>query len=186
MLSQKEYLVSGFKKVVKAYFNAKVSNKVLEICKLSVEIFSKFVSGQCLESAILGCIFFVVLSIFRFPYALLIAVLTAITSLIPYFGAFIAMAIGAVLIATQSFTQAILFIVLFLIIQQIENNLIYPKVVGKSVGLSPIWTLLAITVGGSLFGIVGMIVGLPIASIIYLLIKKDVNTRLRKRNIKSV
>ena len=91
------------------------------------------------------------------------------------------MVIGAILIATHNFTQAFIFILLFLVIQQIENNLIYPKVVGKSVGLSPLWTLLAITVGGSLFGIVGMIAGLPIASIIYIIIKKDVNNRIAKK-----
>jgi len=180
MLSQKEYLIEGTKKTLNAYIGKKRTNKVLSIGTLCNKTFSKFVSGQCLESVILGLIFFVILSIFRFPYPLLISVLISITSLIPFFGAFIAMVIGVILIATQSFTQALIFVALFLIIQQIENNLIYPKVVGKSVGLSPIWTLLAITVGGSLFGIIGMIIGLPIASILYAIIKKDVNNRLTK------
>lgn len=179
MLSQKEYLINGMKKVIKAYLKKDKANKLIEIGKLVNNTFSKFVSGQCLEAVILGCIFFIVLTIFRFPYALLISVLTTITALIPIFGALIAIIIGAILIATVNPFQALIFIVVFLIIQQIEGNLIYPKVVGKSVGLSPIWTLLAVSVGGGLFGIPGMLIGLPLASIIYALIKKDVNNRIK-------
>ena len=183
MLLQKENLIKGSKTILKAYLGDKKSKKVIEIGRLSNDVFSKFVSGQCLESAILGLIFFVILSLCGFPYSLLISVLVAITSLIPFFGAFIALVIGAILIATQSFTQAIIFVLIFLVTQQIENNLIYPKVVGKSVGLSPLWTLLAITVGGSIFGIIGMIIGLPIASILYALLKKDIKVRIDKRNL---
>ena len=183
MLIQKEELIKGSKVVLKAYLGEKKSKKVVEIGSLSNDVFSRFVSGQCLESVILGCIFFVILSICGFPYSLLISVLVAVTSLIPFFGAFIALVIGAILIATQSFTQALIFVLIFLVVQQIENNLIYPKVVGKSVGLSPLWTLLAITVGGSIFGIVGMIIGLPIASIFYALLKKDIKVRINKRNL---
>lgn len=182
MLSQKEYLISGIKKVLSAYLNKKTYNKVINISKLANKTFSNFVSGQCLEAVILGVILFVVLSIFRFPYALLISVLTTITALIPIFGALIAGAVGAVLIATINPVQALIFIIVFLIVQQIEGNLIYPKVVGKSVGLSPIWTLLAVTVGGSLFGILGMLIGLPLASILYALFKKDINIRLEEQS----
>lgn len=181
MLSQKEYLISGCKKVLKAYLPKKKADKIMEIGRLSNYTFSKFVSGQCLEALILGCIFFIILTLFRFPYALLISVLTTITALIPIFGALIAMVIGAILIATINPLQALLFIVLFLIIQQIEGNVIYPKVVGKSVGLSPIWTLLAVTVGGNLFGILGMLIGLPLASIVYALIKKDINNKVQEK-----
>lgn len=181
MLSQKEELINGCKKVIKAYLPEEKSNKVLEIGRLSNKTFSKFVSGQCLEALILGCIFFIVLTIFRFPYALLISVLTTITALIPIFGAFIAIIIGAILIATVNPFQALIFVGVFLVIQQIEGNFIYPKVVGKSVGLSPIWTLLAISLGGSIFGIIGMLVGLPLASIIYALIKKDVSNKLKEQ-----
>ncbi|MBQ3020610.1 MAG: AI-2E family transporter [Bacilli bacterium] len=179
MLSQKEYLISGLRKVTKAYLKDK-SNKVFEIGKLSNKIFTNFVSGQCVEALILGCIFFVILSIFRFPYALLISVLTTLTALVPIFGALIAMVIGAILIATISPIKALVFIIIFLVIQQIEGNLIYPKVVGKSVGLSPIWTLLAVTVGGSVFGILGMLIGLPLASILYAIIRKDISSRLKE------
>ena len=180
MLAQKEYLIKGMKKIVKAYLPKEKHDKVMNVAKLTNVTFTKFVSGQCLEAVILGLIFFVVLTVFRFPYALLISVLVTITALIPIFGALIAMVVGAILIATVNPLQALLFVGIFLLIQQIEGNLIYPRVVGKSVGLSPIWTLLAVSVGGSLFGIVGMLVGLPLASIIYALFKKDVSIRLHE------
>jgi len=182
MLAQKESLIKGVKKIVKAYLPEKSHEKIMDIAKLSNQTFTKFVSGQCLEALILGCIFFVILTLFQFPYALLISVITTITALIPIFGALIAMVIGAILIATINPLQALLFIGLYLIIQQIEGNLIYPRVVGKSVGLSPIWTLLAVTVGGSLFGIVGMLIGLPLASILYAIFKKDLSSRLKQKN----
>lgn len=179
MLSQKEYLCDGSKKVLKAYFKEKTVKKILNISELANNTFNKFISGQCVDAIILGFILFIVLIIFRFPYALIIAVLTSITALIPIFGALIAMAIGAILIAITSPIDALIFIILFLIIQQIEGNFIYPKIVGKSVGLSPMWTLLAITVGGNLFGIIGMLLGLPLASIVYSLVKSDVNKRIK-------
>ena len=182
MLSQKEGLIDSGKKLINAYIKKDYVNKIMDIGKQTNNLFTKFISGQCVEAVILGCIFFVVLTIFRFPYALIISVLTSITALIPVFGAFIAMVVGAILIAINNPVQALLFIVVFLVIQQIEGNLIYPKVVGKSVGLSPIWTLFAITVGGGLFGIVGMLIGLPVASVIYSLIVNEVNKRL-KNNI---
>ncbi len=181
MLSQKEYLIKGINKVLNAYLSKSKTDKILNIATLSNNTFSKFVSGQCLEALILGTIFFIVLSIFKFPYALLISILTCITALIPIFGALIAMCIGSILILTISPVKAIIFMILFVVIQQIEGNLIYPKVVGKSVGLSPIWTLLAVTVGGSLFGIVGMLVGLPLASICYAIFVKDVNNRIKTK-----
>lgn len=182
ILSQKEYLISGIKKVIKAYFKPKTVTKLMEIGKLSNQTFTKFISGQCVEAVILGTIFFIILSIFRFPYALIISVLTAITALIPIFGAMIAMAIGAVLIAITNPFKALIFIIVFQIIQQIEGNFIYPRVVGKSVGLSPMWTLLAISSGGSLFGILGMLTALPLASIAYALLKANVNDRLKTKN----
>lgn len=180
MLSQKEQLQESIKKLIYLYTKKQYADKIMEIGNLSNTVFSKFISGQCLEAIILGCILFVVLTIFRFPYALLISVLTSITALIPIFGAFIAAGVGALLIFISNPLQAIIFILIFLIIQQIEGNFIYPKVVGKSVGLSPLLTLLAITVGGGLFGIVGMLIGLPIASITYSLLTNDANKRITK------
>lgn len=181
ILSQKEYIIEGTKKLMNAYLPTKIQTRTIEIGRLSNQTFSKFISGQCVEAIILGTIFFVVLSILRFPYALIISVLTTITALIPIFGAMIAMAVGAVLIAIESPLQAAIFIVIFQAIQQIEGNFIYPKVVGKSVGLSPMWTLFAITIGGSLFGIIGMLTFLPIASICYALLKDDVSKKIEEK-----
>ena len=183
MLSQKEYLKNCFKKLMYAYIKKDHVDKIMDIFKLSSITFSKFISGQCVEAVILGTIFFVVLSVFRFPYALIISVLTAVTALIPIFGAMIAMVVGSILIATTSPIQALIFIIVFQIIQQIEGNFIYPKVVGKSVGLSPMWTLLAITVGGNLYGIIGMLLGLPLASIVYALVKNDVNKKIKEKGL---
>ena len=180
MLSQKENLISTLKKLINTYLKKDYAKKIMEIGTLSNNVFSKFISGQCVEAVILGCIFFVVLTIFRFPYALIISVLTTITALIPIFGAFIAMAVGTVLIAITNPIQALIFILVFLVIQQIEGNFIYPKVVGKSVGLSPMLTLLSTIVFGDLFGIIGMLVGLPVTSIVYFIIKNDIVKKLEK------
>lgn len=184
MLSQKEYLIRGTKKIIYATMNQERANKLIEIGSLTNKTFNKFISGQCVEAVILGTIIFVVSLLFRFPYALIIAVLTAVTALIPIFGALVAMVIGAILIGINSPIQAIIFIIVFQVVQQIEGNFIYPKVVGKSVGLSPMWTLLAITVGGNLFGISGMLLGLPIASVAYAIVKTYVNKKLNRKEIK--
>ena len=183
MLSQKESLIKGFKKVLYAYVSKDDADKLIEVGKLANNTFSKFISGQCVEAVILGVLIFVALKIFNFPYALIISVLTAVTALIPIFGAIIAMVIGAILIGITNPIKAIFFIVVYQTIQQIEGNFIYPKVVGKSVGLSPLWTLLAITAGGSLFGIVGMLIGLPVASVLYALIKESVNKKIKGKKI---
>lgn len=183
MLSQKEYLLRGTKKLLNAYLKPAHAKRIMEIATLANSTFSKFISGQCLEAAILGVLMFVAFTIFRFPYALIISVLTAVTALVPIFGAIIAMIVGFILIAITDPIQAIIFVIVFQVVQQIEGNFIYPKVVGKSVGLSPMWTLLAISVGGSLFGIVGMIIGLPLASILYAILRSDVNKRIDNKNV---
>lgn len=184
MLSQKEYLHRGVTKMMYAYLNKDYVEKITDIASLSNRTFSKFISGQCVEAFILGTIFFVVLTLLRFPYALIISVVTTVTALIPMFGAMIAMIIGALLIAVTNSLEAVLFIIVFQVIQQIENNFIYPKVVGKSVGLASMWTLMAVILGGSMFGIVGMIIGLPLASILYAILRKVTNDRLNKKKIK--
>lgn len=183
MLAQKESLIDKIKKMVMAYLDKKKYKKLFEIGRLANKTFTSFISGQCVEAVILGVIIFVVSLLCGFPYALLIAVLTAITALIPIFGAFIALGVGALLIAITNPIQAVIFIGVFLVIQQIEGNFIYPKVVGKSVGLSPLFTLLAITVGGNMFGVVGMLVGLPLASVVYALIKESVSDKLHDKNL---
>ena len=129
--------------------------------------------------AILGSLFFVVLSIAGMPYALLISVFIALTSIIPYFGTTIAMIFGAILIfAETSVLRMIIFIVLFVIVQQIEDNIIYPNVVGNSVGLSAIWVIAAVTIFGSLFGLGGMVFGVPAMAVIQSVVKDIERYRL--------
>ncbi len=183
MLAQKESLIEKIKKLIIAYCDKKKCKKIFEVGTLANKTFTSFISGQCVEAVILGVIIFVVSLLCGFPYALLIAVLTAITALIPIFGAFIALGIGALLIAISNPLQAVIFVGVFLVVQQIEGNFIYPKVVGKSVGLSPLFTLLAITVGGNMFGVVGMLIGLPLASVVYALIKESVSDKLNDKNL---
>lgn len=184
MLAQKESLIDKIKKIVDAFFNKKQAKKIMDISRVANKTFTSFISGQCVEAVILGMFVFIVSILCGFPYAILIGALTAVTALIPIFGGFIAAGIGAVLIAISNPLQAIVFILVFVVIQQIEGNFIYPKVVGKSVGLSPLFTLLAITVGGNLFGVIGMLIGVPLASIIYSLLKDDINNKINKKNIK--
>lgn len=147
---------------------------------------SLFLAGQCLEAIILGSMFVVTLSILKMPYALLIGILVAFTALIPIFGAFIGCAVGSFLIFTVSPKQAVLFIIIFLLLQQIEGNLIYPHVVGGSVGFPSIWVLAAVTIGGNLMGIVGMLIFIPNVSVFYTIFREYVYLRLKKQNIKRV
>lgn len=181
VLSQKERLGDQGKRVIRAYLSEKAANKVLEICTLLYRNFSNFITGQCLEAVILGAMFFVMMSILRMPYALLVGVLIAFTALIPVVGAFIGCVVGAFLILTDNPVQALWFIVLFLVLQQIEGNLIYPRVVGNSVGLPSIWVLTAVTLGGSLFGVAGMLMFIPLMSSCYYLFKESVNARNAKK-----
>lgn len=184
LLGQKEYLIHGSKKLVYAFVSKKYADKTVEIASLANKTFGGFVSGQCLEAIILSTIFFLVLFVGGFPYALLISVITFVLAFVPMFGATFSAIIGAVLIFPISPIRAIIFLLLSFVIQQIENNLIYPKVVGKSVGLAGIWTLVAIIIFGSLFGIIGMIIGLPIASIAYALLGETVNKKLEEKRLK--
>lgn len=181
ILFQKERLGRQVRQIMYALLPDKATAKILEVASLSNQIFSSFLSGQCLEAVILGTLFVIALSIFGMPYALLIGVTVAITALIPIFGAFIGCAVGAFLIVMVDPIQAVWFVVLFLVLQQLEGNLIYPHVVGSSVGLPSIWVLAAVTLGGDLFGIVGILIFIPLCSVIYSLFRKFVKERLKKR-----
>lgn len=182
ILLQKETLSRQFKKLMRAYLPEAVTDRTLEILHLIYETFSSFFAGQCLEAVILGTMFFIVLSIFQLPYALLIGVLIAFTALIPLFGAFIGCAIGAFLMLMVEPLNALVFLIIFFVLQQLEGNLIYPHVVGNSVGLPSIWVLVAVTIGGSTMGIVGMLVFIPVCSVLYTLLREAVNKRLNKKN----
>lgn len=181
VLLQKEKLNMQVKKVLYAYFSEKRVEWMFEVGSLASKAFSSFFTGQCVEALILGSMFFIVMSILNMPYTLLVSVLIAFTALIPIFGAFIGCFVGAFLILMVDPMQMIAFVVTFLILQQIEGNLIYPKVVGSSVGLPSIWVLAAVTVGGSLMGIVGMLIFIPIVSVIYTLFRASVYKRLKKK-----
>ena len=177
ILAQKEKLGNQFDRVLQAYCKTPVYLYVKKVFSLLHKNFSNFIAGQCLEAVILGGMFFIVLTVFGFPYALLIGVLIAFTALIPIVGAFIGCAVGVFLIFIDDPVKALWFLVIFLVLQQLEGNLIYPKVVGNSVGLPSIWVLVAVSVGGSMMGILGMLMFIPIVSTIYVLLKEDVNRR---------
>ena len=183
VLLQKEKLSVQIKKVLYAFFPGKVVRQVLKVASLSYKTFSNFVTGQCLEAVILGTMFFVVMTILKFPYALLVGVVIACTALIPIFGAFIGCVVGTFLILVVNPMRAVAFVILFLVLQQIEGNLIYPHVVGSSVGLPSIWVLAAVTLGGSLMGITGMLFFIPLCSVLYALFRSYVKERLAKKGV---
>lgn len=184
ILLQQTFLRRQMTKLFFAYLKEKHAQEVLRICSLTYRTFSNFLTGQCMEAVILGLMFFIAMTIFRFPFAVLVGVLIAFTALIPIFGAFIGCFVGAFLILTVDPKQALFFVIMFLILQQIEGNLIYPKVVGGSIGLPAIWVLAAVSLGGSLFGVVGMLVFIPIVSVLYTLLKENVNKRLDEKQIR--
>ena len=186
ILFQKEKLHVQIRKVFFAFLPRQKADDFLKVCSLTYRTFANFLAGQCLEAVILGSMFVVTLSILRMPYALLIGILIAFTALIPIFGAFIGCAVGSFLIFMVNPQQAILFVIVFLVLQQIEGNLIYPHVVGESVGLPSIWVLAAVTIGGNLMGIVGMLVFIPLLSVLYTIFREFVYLRLKKQNIKQV
>ena len=185
LLMQKEALARQGKQVLYGLLPLHVADKTVEVLSMAQTTFSKFFSGQCLEAVILGTLFLVTMTLFKMPYALLVGVLIAVTALIPIVGAFIGCFVGAFLILIVNPVTALKFIVLFLVLQQIEGNVIYPKVVGNSVGLPSIWVLTAVTVGGNLFGVIGMLVFIPLCSVAYALFRTFIKDRLTKRQIPS-
>lgn len=184
ILLQKEKLARQATKALYAMFPSNAVEYILHVCTLANKTFANFVTGQCIEAVILGTMFFISMTILGFPYALLVGVLIAFTALIPIFGAFIGCVIGCFLILMVSPMKAVLFLILFLVLQQIEGNLIYPHVVGSSVGLPSVWVLVAVTVGGSLLGVVGMLIFIPLTSVIYALFREWVYKRLKEKKIK--
>ena len=183
ILLQKERLARQGRQVLYAVFPESWADRTLGVLRLSGRTFSSFLSGQCVEAVILGTLFVVAMTVFRMPYALLVGVLIALTALIPVVGAFIGCVVGALLIAVTNPWQAAGFVVLFLVLQQIEGNLIYPHVVGSSVGLPSIWVLAAVTLGGKLMGIAGMLFFIPLCSVLYALFRDFIKARLRARQV---
>lgn len=177
ILAQKEQLASQTSRLMTAYLPARARRKVRKVSTLLSQNFNHFIAGQCLEALILGLMFVVSMSIFRMPYAFTVGALIAVTSLIPIVGAFTGCAVGTFLILVNDPLQALWFLILFFVLQQIEGNLIYPRVVGNSVGLPSIWVLAAVSIGGSLFGVTGMLVFIPLMSTGYALIRENVKRR---------
>ena len=183
ILTGKEKLKSQISRLIQAYFDKEKANKIFEIGNIANKTFKNFFTVQCLEATILGSLCIIGMLILNIPYAAPIGVLIGVTALIPVVGAFIGIIIGAILILSVEPIKVITFIIFVLILQQFEGNVIYPRVVGNSVGLPGMWVLMAVTVGGSLFGILGMLLGVPVFSVIYTILKNDTEKRLKSRGI---
>lgn len=182
-LFQKETLARQGKKLIYAFLPENVSDKILYVFRLANETFSNFLSGQCVEVCILGALFAVSMAIFRMPYIPLVSVLVAVTAFVPIVGAWVGCFFGTFLIFVANPMQAVWFVVLFVVLQQIENNLIYPRVVGTSIGLSGMWVLVAVSVGGELMGVAGMFLMIPVASVLYTIIRSATNNKLQSMEI---
>ena len=182
-LFRKEILARQGRRLLYALLPEKISDEAVRIFRLTNSTFSNFLSGQCIEVLILGCMFAISMAIFRMPYIPLVSVLVAVTAFIPVVGAFVGCIFGAFFILVDNPLQAVWFIVMFLVLQQIEGNLIYPKVVGDSIGLPGMWVLVAVTVGGELFGVAGMFLMIPLVSVVYTLLREYTNARLKAKGI---
>lgn len=181
ILIDKEKLKNGAINLVKAYFSKEKVDGVFSLGNITNNTFKSFFTVQCLEATILGTLCVIGMLILNIPYAVPIGVLIGVTALIPVVGAFIGIIIGALLILSVEPTSVLAFIIFVLILQQIEGNLIYPRVVGTSIGLPGMWVLVAVSVGGSIGGIVGMLLGVPVFSIIYAMLKKDVDVKIKNK-----
>ncbi|HIT93946.1 MAG TPA: AI-2E family transporter [Candidatus Faecivivens stercoripullorum] len=183
VLMRKEQLGRQIKMILYAFLPDEVCEQIIRIASVSSKTFSRFLSGQCTEAVILGTLFFIVMTLFGFPYALLCGVFIGFTALVPIFGSFLGCAVGAFLILMAAPERTIWFIIMFLVLQQIEGQLIYPHVVGNAVGLPSIWVLAAVSIGGSMFGIPGMLFFIPLSSVLYALLREVVYKRLGKKQL---
>ena len=186
ILYNKEPFIAHYRKILYSIFSPARAKRIMSALRFADKTFMGFISGKLLDSAIIGVLCYIGCVILKMPYALLIGIIISFTALIPIFGAFIGCVLGGLLIFMVSPKQAILFILVFLILQQIEGNLIYPHVVGSSVGLPSIWVLAAVTIGGNLLGIIGMLIFIPLVSVLYTLFREYVYLRLKRQHIKRV
>ncbi len=182
-LFRKEALARQMRQILYALFKESTAEKILEVGSLSNVTFSNFIRGQCLEAVILGTLFLICMSIFQMPYALLVAVLITITALVPIFGAFVGCFVSALLLLIVDPKYCIEFLIMFIVLQQIEGKLIYPHVVGSTVGLPSIWVLFAITVGGELMGVAGMVIFVPLCSVLYALFRDFIVDQLKVKHV---
>ena len=182
-LGRKEILAGQGRRILYSILSERRADEVVRVSRLTNVTFSNFISGQCLEAVILGCLFAVVMAIMKLPYIPLVSVIIAVTALIPVVGAFVGCIVGAFFILVNDPIQALTFVAMFLILQQLEGNIIYPKVVGTSIGLPGMWVLVAVTVGGELMGVAGMLVMIPLVSVLYTLGREFTDSRLNERGI---
>lgn len=182
-LVRKEILARQGRRILYSLLPEHTVDEIIRILRLTNSTFSNFISGQCLEACILGCLFAITMAIFKMPYIPLVSVIIGVTALIPVVGAFVGCVVGAFFILVNDPFQALTFVAMFLVIQQLENNLIYPRVVGTSIGLPGMWVLVAVTVGGGLMGVGGMLLMIPLASVFYTLAREFTDKRLTERNI---
>ena len=183
LLMRKEQLGKQAKMILYAFLPDQLCEQIIRIASVSSKTFSRFLSGQCTEAVILGTLFFLVMTLFGFPYALLSGLFIGFTALVPIFGSFLGCAVGAFLILMVAPERTIWFIIMFLVLQQVEGQLIYPHVVGNAVGLPSIWVLAAVSIGGSIFGIPGMLFFIPLSSVLYALLREVVYRRLGDKKI---
>ena len=183
VLSSKEVLLAQIKKCFYAFLEADKVNRMLRTVLQGHKIMSRFIIGKLIDSAIIGVLCFVVMAIFRLPYALLVSVVVGVTNVIPYFGPFIGAIPSAALILLKNPIQGLYFIVIIIIIQQLDGNLIGPKILGESTGLSPFWVMFAITLGGGMFGILGMLIGVPVLAILFFILREISHVRLSEKKM---
>lgn len=181
VLLQKEKVGDFCSRFVLAYFSEDAAGRMFRVSSLTADCFSKFISGQLVEAIIIGMLCFIGMTIFRFPYALVTSAIISVTALVPVFGAWIGALLGALLILMMSPMKALLFLLFIVVLQQLENNLIYPKVVGTSMGLPGLLVLVAVLVGGSAGGVAGMLLGVPVCAVVYVLLKESISVRLSKK-----
>lgn len=183
ILLSKDELLRQTKKLLYANVKKEHADRVVEVAALARDTYSKFLSGQCIEAMILGGLMFITFSIFGLPYAGLIAILTAVCAFVPFIGAFISCGVGVVLTLLTNPIQAVVCLIVYLVVQFIENQFIYPRVVGTSVGLSPFWTFIAVLLGGKLFGLVGILFFIPLTAVLYSLIRDNTNRKLADKKV---
>lgn len=183
VLSSKEKIGKICKKMLYSILKKEQTDTILRVSKMTSSVFSKFVAGQCTEAMILGMLCYIGMSIFNLPYSVMISSLITLSALVPIFGAIIGTAMGAVMICFISPMKAIWFVVFIIVLQQFESNLIYPRVVGKSVGLPGIWVLFSVTIGGNLFGIIGLLTAVPVCSVLYCLLREFTDRQLSEKQI---
>lgn len=183
LLIDKEKFCALGRKVVCAVFNEKHAKRILQLVDRSNDTFGKFLSGKIIDSAIIGVLTFIVLTIFKMPYVLLISVIIGITNIIPFFGPFFGAIPATIIILFVSPIKALWFILIIIIIQQIDGNIIGPKILGDSIGISAFWILFSLLVAGKFLGLVGMIIGVPLFAVVYSIIKEIIEGKLDKKGL---